>query len=198
MECARIDFTPPTLYSQNMKIRYRPNYRKILEALIWVAHERPGKGFHFVLKTLFYADKFHLQQYGRPVLGDVYVKMPYGPVASAAYDILKRSDFVPEEFDAIIEQGLETRPGPHPRVRAKRAPDLSFFSGTDTDCLQAALEHCDRMDFSRLSAETHVERAWLEADMHGEMNYELFIDQDVPDREALLEYIRETSQCLAL
>lgn len=182
-----------------MKIKYRANPRKVLEALVWIAGRRPGNGFHFILKTLFYADKYHLQRYGRPVTGDAYVKMPYGPVASLAYDMLKRNEFLPEEIIGQIDQALTTeRSGSTPKVSAKRPADESCFSGTDLGCLEAALSACDGKGFDCLSHLTHTEQAWIEAEMNNEMDYELFIDADTPNRDELLEYIRETSECLAL
>lgn len=181
-----------------MKIRYRANPRKVLEALVWVTSRRAGSGFHFILKTLFYADKFHLQKYGRPVTGDTYVKMAHGPVASLAYDMLKRDDFLPAETLRSIGESLEVNRDTSPHVYAKRDPDTMCFSETDEECLEQALSFCDGLDFNLLSHVTHQEPAWEEADMHGQMDFALFIDQDLPGREELIAYISETSQCLAL
>lgn len=54
------------------------------------------------------------------------------------------------------------------------------------------------MGFGDLTDLTHKERAWEEAELNQEMDYELFIDEDVPNRAALIEYIRESASCLAL
>jgi hypothetical protein len=45
--------------------------------------------FHTVLKVLFFADVNHLNNYGRPIVGDDYVALPHGPVPQTTYDILK-------------------------------------------------------------------------------------------------------------
>lgn len=180
-------------------IRFRANHKKILEGLVWIARQCPQKGFHFILKTLFYADKWHLQRYGRPVFGDIYVKMPFGPVASIAYDLLKFSDFVPAELLNLAEDAIQVdRKGRVPSVTAKRDPDESLFSGTDIECLKEALDKCSSMDFNQLTEATHEETAWSEAEMNGEMSWEKIIDIDTPNREDLIQYISETSQCLAL
>ena len=181
-----------------MKIQYRANARKILEALVWVASRRPGNGFHFILKTLFYADKFHLQQYGRPVTGDTYVKMAYGPVASLAYDMLKSEDGLPSVALERIAEALDVKRDKTPHVYAKRDPDVMCFSETDEKCLHEALEFCDGLDFDFLTHKTHQEPAWQAADMNSQMDYALFIDSDAENREELIEYIREMAPCLAL
>lgn len=182
-----------------MNVKYRANPRKLLETLVWIARKHPESGYHFILKALFYADKYHLQRYGRPVTGDIYIKMPNGPVASLAYDMLKVSDFLPESLAERVEAALSVeRSGRIPTVTAKREPDLACFSGTDIDCLDEALVACQGKGFQGLCDSTHAEQAWIAAEMNGEMDFELFIDEDVPNREALIEYIREKATCLAL
>ncbi|MFZ5427185.1 MAG: Panacea domain-containing protein [Thermodesulfobacteriota bacterium] len=182
-----------------MKIAYQPNHRKILETLAWVASKRPGKDFHFILKVLFYADKAHLQEAGRPVIGDTYIKMTYGPVPSHAYDMLESDDHLPERLLELISSTLDVvRVGRIPHVTAKRSPELSFFSGSDIRCLEKALEQCDGMDFNSLCVMTHAERAWIDAQLNGEMDYANFIDEDTEDREELIAYIRETAPTVAL
>ncbi|MFZ5812203.1 MAG: Panacea domain-containing protein [Thermodesulfobacteriota bacterium] len=181
-----------------MKIQYRANARKVLESLVWIASRRPGNGFHFILKVLFYADKYHLQQYGRPVTGDTYVKMSYGPVASLAYDMLKKEERLPQPVLEEINEALDVQRDKTPMVFSKRDPEMGCFSETDEACLQKAMEFCDRMDFGTLTKMTHEEPAWQAVDMNAAMDYELFVDADIPDREELIAYIRETAPCLAL
>ena len=180
-------------------LRYRENSQKILEALVLLAQKNPGKGFHNLLKILFYADKFHLQKYGRPVFGDVYIKMPYGPVGSFAYDILKKSDFIPQDILKTINESLEIRKeNDIPAVFAKREPDLDCFSETDLECLNEAIDKCKKIDFASLTQITHEEKAWQQVNMNSEMNYELFIDEDIPDRDELIAYMKETAQTVLL
>ncbi|WP_045223010.1 Panacea domain-containing protein [Desulfonatronum thioautotrophicum] len=181
-----------------MRIRYRPNYQKILEAIIFVSEKHPGRGFHHILKALYYADKYHLQQFGRPILGDAYVKMPFGPVGSITYDILKMSDYLPSEIAEQAEAALKVSRNKVPRVNAKRSPELSLFSQSDLMCLDEALAFCDKIPFLDLTELTHQEQAWLQAEMHKEMDYELMIDDEIEHRADLLMHIRETSATIAL
>lgn len=182
-----------------MKITYTPNTKKMLEAILWIVTRNQGCDFHFILKTLFFADKYHLQRYGRPVTGDVYIKMTYGPVPSRAYDMLKGSDFLPAEVLEKCEKSFGVSyTGKIPAVEGKRPPDMNVFSGTDVSCLEDAFQLCVSTDFSSRTELTHTEKAWVEAQLNGEMDFALFVDEDIPDREALIDYIRETSVSLAL
>jgi len=178
-------------------IRFKPSPQKIIEAITWIAQRLPGSSRYIVLKTLFYADKYHLQRYGRPVTGDTYIKMNFGPVASFAYDIIKRDDYLPLEILTAADAAFDSVPGggKYPPIEAKRSPDMEWFSGTDIECLEEAAAYCSGKGFDTLKGATHEEAAWLAAPMNGEMDFALFIDDDTPGREALLEYIAETAPC---
>ena len=173
-------------------IKYKANPTKIIEAIVFIANECRNNSLYTVVKTLFYADKYHLQKYGRPVTGDTYIKMAYGPVPSMAYDILKFNDVLPPD---LLAQAHGSFSKEELRIVAGRDPNLEIFSQTDIECLSQALTKCADRDFSYLKEETHKEVAWIEASMNGELDFELLIDKDVPDREELIEYIKETAAC---
>ncbi len=73
-----------------MAIKFKPNAAKAVEVIVWFANKRPGVDFHTILKLLFFADIYHLNQWGRPIIGDTYNALPYGPVAQTTYDLLRR------------------------------------------------------------------------------------------------------------
>ena len=183
-----------------MQIRFKPNPQKIIEAITWVAQRLPGSSRYTVLKTLFYADKYHLQRYGRPVTGDTYIKMAAGPVASLAYDLIKRSEYLPTDLLLAADNAFDSAVtgDKYPPVEAKRAPDMEWFSGTDIDCLEESAAYCAGKGFGELKDSTHEEAAWLAASMNGEMDFALFIDNDTPGHADLLEYMAETAPCQAV
>ncbi len=187
-----------------MDITYIPDQQKIIEGILWFLNRSERTDLHSILKELFYSDKLHLSKYGRPVFGDHYLKMEYGPVGSYAYDLLKhnriseyvkRQRFTPE----ILEDAVRAfNCSDSYTIRALREPDTDYFSKTDFECMEKALSLCNGRDFRELVEITHREPAWQKADMNGRMNFEDFIDQNVSNREELIEYIRESTECLAL
>ena len=183
-----------------MQIRFKANPQKIIEAIAWIAQRLPGSSRYIILKTLFYADKFHLQKYGRPVTGDTYIKMAAGPVASLAYDLIKRSEYLPTDLLLAADNAFDSADtgSKYPPVEAKRAPDMEWFSVTDIECLEESAAYCAGKGFGALKDETHEEPAWIAAPMNGEMDFALFIDDSMPGREAILEYMVETAQCQAV
>jgi len=38
-----------------------------------------------LMKLLFFADKLHLQRFGKPIFYDKYFKLPYGPVPTLTF-----------------------------------------------------------------------------------------------------------------
>ena len=65
------------------------NTEKSLQAVLYVANRLKRRDFHKIFKVLYFADREHLAKYGRPITGDTYVAMEYGPVPSMIYDIFK-------------------------------------------------------------------------------------------------------------
>src|ERR1700732_2870772 len=118
------------------RIRFTCNPEKALEALVWVARQWSDISFYYMVKVLYYADKEHLNRFGRPILGDRYIAMEHGPVPSVVYDMLSRDSFLEPDLIAKIEASLEFGSGRPPTVRAKRPADLRLFSRTDLECLR--------------------------------------------------------------
>src|SRR5947208_11944301 len=101
-------------------IRFNFNETKTIEALVLVADQWPGITPFFVAKVLFFADRNHLRDYGRPVTGDLYIAMADGPVPSRAYDVLKDNlDFFGDP-EAIIGALQIDRNKKYPRMYADR------------------------------------------------------------------------------
>ncbi len=60
-----------------------------IEVILYIANRVPHPTFHLIFKIMYFADKAHLERYGRFICGDSYVAMRNGPVPSVTYDMLK-------------------------------------------------------------------------------------------------------------
>jgi len=72
-----------------------PSARKILQALYQIQSNAPQNNpdrFNkvYLLKMIYFADRYHLRHFGNLATEDCYVAMKLGPVASTTYDILKK------------------------------------------------------------------------------------------------------------
>ena len=108
---------------------------------------------------LFFADVEHLNAWGRPVVGDDYMALPYGPVPQATYDLMKRD---PLGLSAL---GLDDPPftvhGYH--LLGLRGPDPSAFSESDLDALQHGWDRCGNLAFNDRTGLSHQHPAWRNA-----------------------------------
>jgi uncharacterized phage-associated protein len=140
--------------------------------------------------VLFFAEKYHLNRYARPIVADTFIAMPNGPVPSTLYNFIEGNLDQSGDPDAVT-QALEISRERYSRIRARRNADLEALSPSDIECLDEAIALCRRYEkpggFTALSSLTHQERAYLAAPTNGTMDYADLIDEDNPEREAILE-----------
>ncbi len=173
------------------KFPYKPEIA--INAVLFLCQKAKENGevlsFMQIAKLLFFADKRHLKKYGRPIIGDAYIKMDHGPNPSAVYDYLKDVRARGEEGDEFIYVESKANP-PHaakPFVHPKKEADCKVFSGSDLEILVEVFDLYGRKSAAELRRVSHQERAWTDADM--EMAYEDFLD---PDDEKMRNYIQES------
>ena len=56
---------------------YNLKQQKAINSLLYVISKLEKADTHKTYKILYFADQKHLVRYGRPIIGDTYVKMPY-------------------------------------------------------------------------------------------------------------------------
>lgn len=86
-----------------MALKFPFHETKALEVLAFIAKTSPGLTPLFVSKILFFAEKWHLNRYGRPIIGDTYIAMPRGPVPSAI------KNYIDHNWD-FPDFGVDTTP----------------------------------------------------------------------------------------
>lgn len=167
------------------------NNKKILEVVLWLANEKPGISFHTLAKVLFFADVAHLNKYGRPITGDNWCAMPYGPVPSYTYDLLKEHPDIIESIQEDTMPFYTKKNGTKPCIYAKRQAETDYLSKSDIDELKTALEKYGNLSFGDLTDISHKNIAWQEAwngrnNESPQMKFELMIED-----EELREEIKE-------
>lgn len=135
----------------NDRISFKFNPLKTIEAILWLSSQEPGKvTIYKLLKCLFYADVFHLKEFGRPVTGDSFVAMKFGPVPTGAYDLLKGS-----------LGGVYDRKGNF--VIPCRKPNEELFSKSDIDALVFGWRKLRVMSFREIMNVSHDHPAYKAA-----------------------------------
>lgn len=150
-----------------MNIRFRFDPEKLVQALAFFG-ERGINDLDRMkaAKLLFHADKYHLLRYGRPVIGDQYACMEYGPVPSTSLNVMndviandpKFPPVLKELFDSYIDVHRLFRK--HPVFRAKRPADREVFSESDIEALNWSVDKFGKKSGWQLSQESHEEPSW--------------------------------------
>src|SRR5437762_9181981 len=117
-------------------IRFPLDPEKIVNALSLVANRCPRATKMKVCKLLYFADKEHLLQYGRPSTGDTYVRMTYGPTPGTGLNLMR--GMASSRLTAMFQGKVAIHGN---EVRALASPDLKVFSRSDLRVLE---EICER------------------------------------------------------
>jgi uncharacterized phage-associated protein len=162
---------------------------KAIETILFVAERLEDPTFHTVSKVLYFADKEHLQRYGRLICGDDYVAMKHGPVPSRIYDMMKfpvgRSVLPEQQANSVNEAFLVYNAyciGP------KRSADEARLSPSEIECLLDSIRQYGNKSFDELTELSH-DQAWDSADENDLISVEE-IARTLPNSEELLEYLR--------
>lgn len=135
--------------------------RKILQALYYLQSKSPCKdkyGKMYLLKLIYFADRYHLRHFGTVPSSDNYRAMEYGPVASATYDVLKKkmpinANSSEYELLAFVEEKNENE------VEIKKQSE-DELSKSYIQALDFALTNYGKFDGFRLSKITHLYPDW--------------------------------------
>jgi len=132
-----------------MAIQFKLNERKAVEAVLWLIHQGVTN-MYSVWKMLFAAEKYHLNTYGRPITGDIYMAMEHGTVPKWLYK------------DACKRMGVGFAKAGNSLI-AERNYIRKFFSITDIEALEFGYKEYAGMDFNEIRNKNHKELAWKNA-----------------------------------
>jgi uncharacterized phage-associated protein len=159
-------------------------------AALWLLQQHGGKlNVLKLVKLAFFADRLHLQRYGRPIFGGRYVAMKLGPVSSELKD----------ELDAASAQGAYfTRTDND--IQAVRTCDEDELSESDFAVLREVNSLYGDVDRFRLADMTHELKAWKKNYREGAgkhsfpLPYEDFFEDLEPEARRILAIIEEDSE----
>ncbi len=78
-----------------MCIHFNFDLKKAAQSLNCLAKKSGGRINKMkAIKLIYFADRYYLRKYGRPVANDEYVAMGYGPVGSKTKDIAENTSFL--------------------------------------------------------------------------------------------------------
>ncbi|MXV14315.1 Panacea domain-containing protein [Hufsiella ginkgonis] len=141
---------------------FRIDKDKAVHAALYVLDRIGPADYHKVFKILYFAEQVHLKNFGRPLTGDSYQAMKYGPVPSFLYDVFKASEKSESPFvEAMVRSKAFAveRGARKPIVRALVKPDLDELSESDLEALTISIEENSMLGFDALVKKSH-DSAW--------------------------------------
>lgn len=145
---------------------------KALNTLLYITKALGKTGFHKAFKVMYFAERDHLASYGSPLLDDSFIKMKNGPVPSSVYEKLKAmrggNNFTANDIvTRMFNDSLAVEDNHY--ISGKREPDLDFFSTSEIESLNGAIEYCRDKSFDCLSNLSH-DSAWEQAPVNRAMS----------------------------
>ncbi|WP_029270607.1 Panacea domain-containing protein [Flavobacterium sp. KJJ] len=122
------------------------NKEKAINSLLFVVNQLEKADTHKTYKILYFADQKHLLKYGRPIIGDTYVKMNFGPVPSFVKNVV---DEQIEELKEIVAKYNGYF------IQSLKSPNLDFLSESDIECLSESIEENKNLNFPDLTEKSH-------------------------------------------
>ena len=129
---------------------------KAINSILFILKELGDKksDAHKVFKILYFADQKHLVTYGRPITGDTYLKMTYGPVPSFIRDVSEGNE----------KEGLINKINKH-FLTTSYPYDKDDLSESEIECLPEAIAENKDRSFKDLTEKSH-DSAWQKAQWH--------------------------------
>lgn len=132
------------------QLYFQANIAKIRETILYISAQIQNPTLHTVFKIMYFADKLHLERFGRFITGDTYIAMEFGPVPSHAYDLTKEARESERWHDMAIEGYC---------IIPLRDANIDFFSDSDIQCIDEAISTHKHKTFGQLTDESH-DAAW--------------------------------------
>jgi len=145
-----------------------------------------------ICKLLYFIDKFHLQKYGRFVLGDIYHSLQFGQIPSLTLNIL--NDFFGPEItfrgkpiksnpnllkDYFIQGKYQNK---YPALILNKEFNFKSLSDSEVEIISQVLKKFGRYSDASLVNLSHKEATWQKTPVPQQINPELFLD-DLPEDE---------------
>lgn len=122
-----------------------------------------------IYKSLYFANKEHLNRYGRMITSDVFFALPLGPVPTKLANVLdyiqgkkRLSASDKKMFKPIIDSVKSCQDDADSYFTTDQLPDLDELSESDVECLNLGLKKCMGVGFEKIKNESH-DAAWKKA-----------------------------------
>lgn len=169
-----------------MCIHLKFDYKRATQALNYFAIKKGGNiDMLTSLKLIYFADRYHLRKYGRPITNDEYFAMEHGPVASGTKDIATmNSDYLGDDV-FLYSSSYLSYDGNTYSITSRKPLDEDVFSDSDLEALSFAFDKFAKYSKWDLRDITHIYPEWRKLEQvvresnRALMNIEDFLEDPV-------------------
>jgi len=137
------------------------DYEKATQAINFLARSEGGEIDKLkLIKLIYFADRYHIRRYGRPIFNDTYFAMKYGPVASSVANIADLSTYLPVEERQYAERYLGRNRKSENSVKSLADMDSDLLAKSEIEALKFAYQNYGRYKASTLVNVTHKYPEW--------------------------------------
>lgn len=174
---------------------YAYSLEKTLQALYYIQSKSNITDKKSLLKLLFFSDRYHIRNYGLPILDDDYFAMKKGPVCSHTYDLLKAGKYynnLSESERNFVDKYI-TR---NENIIYINEIDFDNLSDSEKIALDFSVTNFSKFTSKELSDISHIYPEWKMYEdrfktAHGrfKMDYKFFFSNPDVNDEKLLKYL---------
>ena len=151
--------------------------QKDTEIIKYIIAHGVNNAYH-IMKAVYFADKYHLEHYGRQVNGNKFIAMDMGPVPSEMYDHIKaiRGGYVPG-FHSYNRHF----------IAADDLPNEDYLSESDKEALDYGISQVKGLSVGQVMDKSH-DTAYNMTDIDKPITIEALVSE-FPNKELILEYL---------
>jgi uncharacterized phage-associated protein len=162
----------------NRRIDFEFDPRKLGQALALLAEGVSDLTKLKAAKLLYFADKSHLLHYGRPIVGDRYYCLDYGPVPTASLNIINdlmspiditfKGKKLEHPLRNLVGEFVSVEgAGKLARLKPKKGREsLDALTASERQVLADVVQTYGKKKAGELIDLTHQEHAWKASDAH--------------------------------
>ena len=139
---------------------FRQDEGKLAELILYICQkcaDDPCFGATKLNKILYFADFLHYGNYGRPITGVEYQKLPYGP---APRRLVPVRDHLIDNGELGIQPAALRNGGVQKKPVNLREPNLSIFSGSEIAQVDSVIQCFANADTDTISEVSHKMVGW--------------------------------------
>lgn len=171
------------------QIKFKFEFEKFTQLVTHLAQRVKGLDRLKAMKLLYFIDKHHLIRQGRPITGDTYLHLEWGPVPALGYRLLsgirKDEDYPTSSSGSsdrqVLLEHLKIDDKPRfPIFQAKKDADLDYFSATERESIDAVINELGNLSPVELMDLSHEDATVRMTDRNSSIDFHLFFEKE-PD-----------------